>query len=295
MTAWEALAGLEPIAGHTGPFPLPGFLGAWWRHHGRGTLLPVGAGGGALVLTIADGTARLAGEADLTDYHSPLGTDLEGTAAAAAAALPAGTRLSLDSLPLEAAEPLMKQFAAAGVSLSMRAHDATMVLDLPRDPEEYLAALDSKQRHEVRRKRRRFEEQAGAPSLHREPAALADFAAMHRTAAGAKGTFMTPEMEGFFASLLDEAGAVIDVLRNGDGVAVGAAFGFEDDNTYYLYNSAFDQGRAGLSPGIVLVTSLIDAAISTGKRRFDFLKGGEDYKVRLGAIPRTLFVLEGES
>jgi CelD/BcsL family acetyltransferase involved in cellulose biosynthesis len=294
MTGWEALADLAPLAPHTGPFPCAGFLDAWWRHHGRGTLVPVREGGGAVVLTVADGTARLAGDADLTDYHSPLGTELEGTAAAVVAALTRGTRLSLDSLPLEAAEPLMKQFAAAGVSLTMRPGDATMVLELPRDPGEYLAALDGKQRHEVRRKLRRFEEQAGPPTLSREPSAFADFAAVHRTSAGAKGTFMTPAMEGFFASLVQGAGAVIDVLRDGDGSIVGAAFGFEDDDTYYLYNSAFSQNRANLSPGIVLIASLIDAAVGSGKRRFDFLKGGESYKARLGALPRTLFTLEGE-
>ncbi|HAX81359.1 MAG TPA: hypothetical protein DCY40_02185 [Actinobacteria bacterium] len=92
---------------------------------------------------------------------------------------------------------------------------------------------------------------------------------------------------------MDEAGAVIDVLCDGDGAPVGAAFGFEDADTYYLYNSAFHQERSELSPGIVLVTALIDAAIAGGKRRFDFLKGGEDYKARLGAVPRPLFALEG--
>jgi CelD/BcsL family acetyltransferase involved in cellulose biosynthesis len=194
---------------------------------------------------------------------------------------------------LEAAEPLMKQFAAAGVSLRMRPHDATMVLDLPADADAYLGTLDSKQRHEVRRKRRRFEEQAGTPELRRDPAALGEFTAMHRTASGAKGGFMTAEMERFFGSLVAEAGAVIDVLRDGEGAVVGAAFGFEDADTYYLYNSAFHQERGALSPGIVLATALIDAAIAAGKRRFDFLKGGEDYKIRLGAVPRPLFALEG--
>src|SRR4030042_833860 len=116
----------------------------------------------------------------LTDYPSPLGSDLDGVAAAVRESLPPGTRLALDSLPLEAAEPLMKQFAAVGVSLTMP-----------------------------------------------------------RGAAGAKGGFMTVEMEHFFGSLVDEAGAVVDVLCDGDGATVGAAFGFEDADTYYLYNSAF--------------------------------------------------------
>lgn len=293
MTEWEALAGLDPLAPHTGPFPRADFLRAWWRHHGTGALLPIRSGEGAMVLVVADDTAGFAGEPGLTDYHSPLGSDLAAVTAAVRAGLPPGTRLVLDSMPIEAAEPTMKQFATAGVALTMRPDDATMVLDLPGDIDAYLGALDGKQRHEVRRKRRRFEEEAGAPTLRRDPGALAGFAAMHRNAAGDKGGFMTADMEGFFGSLVDEAGAVIDVLCDGNGAMVGAAFGFEDADTYYLYNSAFDRERGALSPGIVLVAALIEAAIASGKRRFDFLKGGEEYKARLGAQPRQLFVLEG--
>ena len=280
MTDWAVLGGLTAVAPHTGPFPHGGFLQSWWRHRGRGELTVVHAGDGALVIVHDQGVTRLAGEADLTDYHSPLGTDLRAVARETASLLAAGSRLEFDSLPREAAELLVNAFDAAGVGLAMRQHDAAMVLELPADPEAYVAALDGKQRHEVRRKRRRFAEESGAPpTLRRERGALDVFVAMHRSAGGDKGAFMTPEMEGFFGSLLETAGAVIDVLHDGAGVPVGAAFGFEDADTYYLYNSAFDQERAAFSPGVILVTALIESVIASGRRRFDFLKGGEDYKV----------------
>ena len=73
---------------------------------------------------------------------------------------------------------------------------------------------------------------------------------------------------------------------------MAASFGFEDDSAYYLYNSAFDPGAAAASPGAVLVDLLISAAVAAGRNRFDFLKGDEDYKFRLGAVPRPLFVVE---
>jgi CelD/BcsL family acetyltransferase involved in cellulose biosynthesis len=294
MTDWEVLGGLDAIAPHTGPFPLAGFLESWWRHRGRGELTVVRTGDAALVTVHDQGVTRLAGETDLTDYHSPLGTDLRAMARETASLLAAGSRLEFDSLPLEAAELLANAFDAAGVGLAMRQHDAAMVLELPSDPDAYLASLDGKQRHEVRRKHRRFAEESGAPpALRRDPGALDVFVAMHRSAAGDKGAFMTLEMERFFGSLIEIAGAVIDVLHDGAGAPVGAAFGFEDADTYYLYNSAFDQERAALSPGVVLVTELIDHVIASGRHRFDFLKGGEDYKVRLGARPRPLYALEG--
>ena len=74
-----------------------------------------------------------------------------------------------------------------------------------------------------------------------------------------------------------------------DGSPVAAAFGFEDDVAYYLYNSAFDPSAGRVSPGVVLVSLLIERAIATGKTIFDFLKGDEPYKFRLGAEPRPLF------
>jgi CelD/BcsL family acetyltransferase involved in cellulose biosynthesis len=295
MIDWSDLDGLEAIAPHSGPFPHAGFIRSWWRHRPQGELIVMRAGGGALAVVHDQGVAHLGGEADLTDYHSPLGSDVTAVAVGVATMLGEGTRLEFDSLPIEAAEPMVNAFGSAGVALAMRHHDAAMVLELPRDPEAYLASLDGKQRHEVRRKRRRFTEEAGVPTLRRDPDGVGRFAAMHRTAAGDKGGFMTTEMEGFFASLVDEAGAVVDVLHDGAGDAVGAAFGFEDADTYYLYNSAFDQTRGALSPGIVLVTALIEAAIVSGRRRFDFLKGSEEYKVRLGARPRPLYLLEGST
>ena len=293
MTDWSGLDGLSALASHTGPFPHRRFLEAWWESRGRGDLVVIRRGEAAAAFVAQNGVVGFAGEAELTDYHTPLGPDPEGLVAGVIGQFAAGSRLVLDSLPLEAAEGLMKHFAAAGVALSMLPRDATMVLDLPEEPGAYLAGLHGKQRHEVRRKRRRFEEHAGSPSLVRDSSALSWFATMHRAAPGDKGSFMTPEMETFFGSLASHAGGVVDVLLDGSGARVAAAFGFEDADTYYLYNSAFDPDRADVSPGVVLVHKLIESAIASGRSRFDFLKGDESYKFRLGAATRPLFTLEG--
>ena len=47
------------------------------------------------------------------------------------------------------------------------------------------------------------------------------------------------------------------------------------------------------SPGVVLVSMLIERAIEAEKRVFDFLKGDETYKFRLGAAPRPLYEVTG--
>ena len=100
-------------------------------------------------------------------------------------------------------------------------------------------------------------------------------------------------MEAFFVDLTVRAGGVVDVLVTAEGRAHAMAFGFEDTDTYYLYNSAFEPADREHSPGIVLMEMLIRAAIAAGKTRLDLLKGDEAYKYRLGGVPRPLYVVTG--
>lgn len=288
---------LGPAAPATGPFPHRVFLRAWWEHcRPAGAELLLADRGDTLVpLYRHDGRLEFLGDPDLTDYHSPLGTRVPAAVEELAAAVPPGTPFRFDSLPAEAAGAVGTGLAAAGLPTRARQHEVAAVLDLPDDPERYLGSLDKKQRHEVRRKRRRFESVRGTPRLEREqgPEAVETFVAMHRRAGGDKGSFMSPDRVHFFAALRYEAGAVVDVVRDGEGAPVAAAFGFEDADGYYLYNSAYEPDAADASPGIVLVHLMIEHAIRRGLPRFDFLKGSEPYKFRLGARPRPLSRLDG--
>ena len=73
---------------------------------------------------------------------------------------------------------------------------------------------------------------------------------------------------------------------------MAALFGFSDGTTYYLYNRAYDSELADVTPGIVLLTHTIEYLVNEGCTRFDFLKGDEEYKTRLGACPRQLYRIE---
>jgi CelD/BcsL family acetyltransferase involved in cellulose biosynthesis len=234
---------------------------------------------------------RIAGEPELTDYHSPLGTDLNALVDTLLSEVPAGSAIAFDSLPVEAARPLASALSEAGATVTSAEHSATMVVDLRGD--DYMVNLDGKHRHEIRRKIRRFEELFGDPGLRRADSGFEVFVEMHRAAPGEKGGFMTDAMEAFFRDLLRIPGAVLDLLVAVDGRPVAAAFGFEDDGAYYLYNSSFDPEAAAGSPGIVLTDRLIRAAVASGKQRFDFLKGTEEYKRRFGAQARPLVAIEG--
>lgn len=286
---------LPPTARAVGPFPRRDWLRTWWDHRGSGELIIADTGDGLVPLMVIDGVMQLVGEADLADYHSPLGGSAAEALAEVLATLDRGTQILLDSLPGEAATEVLRGLDLAGIPAKQEQHAVAAVLPLPTTFDEYLASIGKKERHEMRRKRRRFEEASGPPRLERRagPAAVADFAAMHRRASGEKGQFMTPDMEDLFLAFHEKAGAVIDFLVGAGGRPVAAAFAFEDATTYYLYNSAYEPGERHTSPGAVLLSLLIEQSVTAGKTAFDFLKGDETYKFRHGATARPLYVVSG--
>lgn len=284
---------LPAVAARVGPFPGQAFLSATTAFTGD-TIEIVDGGGAALVISPADDAVRLAGDPDLTDYHSPLGGDVARLVAEFAESLSPGTTVDFDSLPAEAMTPVAAGLRGAGMTVTEEQHEAAAIVELPDDFDAYLAALSKKQRHEVRRKLRRFEEAVGLPRLERHEGAdaIAMFADMHRRSSGDKGEFMTEAMEHHFLTLHKEVGGSLDVLFAGDRPAA-AAFLFEDADTTYLYNSAYEPDIAEASPGVTLVAMLIRGAIASQRTRFDFLKGDEVYKYRMGAVARPLYRLTG--
>lgn len=288
---------LDPVAPATGPFPTRPFLEVIWRHRrdGGSELVLVEGPDALMALEEADGCLRMAGEPDLTDYHSPLGGRVDELVAAFVGDLPPGTRIELDSLPREAAEPLSQGLDLAAVSWAREEHTVAAVLELPSTFEDYLHGIGKKERHEVRRKRRRYVEAVGE-LLHEthegRGAAFDEFVHLHRRSNGSKGSFMTDEMADLFACLIDLPGWRIDLLRSpATGAATACVFGYADGGGYYLYNSAYDPAVSEGSPGVALLGSMIERAIEEGRSHFDFLKGDERYKFRLGAEPRPLYRL----
>jgi CelD/BcsL family acetyltransferase involved in cellulose biosynthesis len=194
-------------------------------------------------------------------------------------------------VPFGFAEFLVDYADRSGLEFSLDQEETSAVLLLPGDWDEYEAGLDSKNRHELRRKRRRLgrdhpdaEFRTAAPETLE--ADLKVFIDMHRGAEGMKGHFMKPEIATFFErvarAFMELDWLRLDLLEIG-GKAIASTFSFELDGTFYLYNSAYEPDMARLSPGFVLVTELIKRSIEKGLTRFDFLRGPERYKYQLGA------------
>jgi CelD/BcsL family acetyltransferase involved in cellulose biosynthesis len=167
-------------------------------------------------------------------------------------------------------------------------------IPLPGDWEAYLSTIDKKQRHEIRRKMRRAEEN--------NPPVLWYFVTDEEK--------LDQEIDDFLAMMAqdpEKARFLSDVMRTQMRASVHAAFqagwlqlsfltvGGEKSASYlnfdfgghiWVYNSGWDLKYRDLSPGWVLLGYLLKWAIDHGRQSFDFMRGAEDYKYRFGGIDR---------
>jgi CelD/BcsL family acetyltransferase involved in cellulose biosynthesis len=165
--------------------------------------------------------------------------------------------------------------------------------------EGYLARLDKKQRHELRRKLRRAEEAPDGVRLRIVSPSddvefqMESFLSLMAFGAG-KARFLQPAMRRQFTALTREAfrcGCLHLAFLDVGGTPAAAYWSFDYGNRLWVYNSGMNPAYAALSPGWVLVGRLIQWAIGAGRTEVDFLRGDEDYKFRLGGVERSIFRL----
>jgi len=177
-----------------------------------------------------------------------------------------------------------------GYEASCKVEDVSLELDLPPTWEEYLRILNQKQRHEVRRKLRRLRETGEVSYRIIEGSedivdAIDLFLKFFRKSKKDKEIFMTTKRESFFRSMA-KAMAQARLLRIGilelDAQPLAAIMCFDYNGTVYLYNNGYDPQYRSLSVGLISKILCIKDSIERGRRKFDFLKGAEEYKYRLG-------------
>jgi CelD/BcsL family acetyltransferase involved in cellulose biosynthesis len=198
---------------------------------------------------------------------------------------------------------------AAGWTLNVEREDVCPVLTLPAgvDFDGYLATLDKKGRHEIRRKVRRAEA-AGEIRLEDSTDPVADldaFVDLHQKRFGEEGLF--PPTEGGAASrvffrrlfeLLGPDGTIRLTFLAVGNRRIAAGVYFETADSFLYFNAGVDPDARDLSPGVVMTARFVERAIAAGKRRLDFLRGHEPYKYEWGArdepIQRLLVRRKGE-
>ena len=116
-TDWATAAfDRPPVAEAVGPFAERAMQRTWWDARGSGELLLLESADALHPMTRVRDTIRLVGEADVFDYHSPLGEGVDKLVAMWAPALPPGISLEFDSLPADAADLLMAGLIEADFS-----------------------------------------------------------------------------------------------------------------------------------------------------------------------------------
>jgi CelD/BcsL family acetyltransferase involved in cellulose biosynthesis len=192
-----------------------------------------------------------------------------------------------DSVALTTLAPLARQ---RGYGVTVEELGISVRSALPESWDAYLAGIDGKQRHEIRRKLRRLGD-CGAPATRvvtrpeDTDAAMDLFLDLFVRSRTDKASFMTPAMAGYFRQLAREA-AHVDTLRlfflELDGRAIASAMTFAHGGTLYLYNNGYDPAARDLSPGLLVKVLSLRWAIEHGLGVYDFLRGAEPYKYQLG-------------
>lgn len=312
--AWNQLAG----AGISNtPFARHEMLSEWWKTRGGGEwpeaelMLVSASEEGRLVgiapLFKAEYQGRpallLVGSIEVSDYldlivrPDDLERFLSGLLDFLASSGPcAGVPLDwynlLDSSPTLPA--LKEEARKRGCAYHEETYRPTPRISLEGGFDAYLARIDKKQRHEIRRKMRRAAESAvpvrfyvveDASTLDSETEAFLDLMA-HDTN---KANFLTPAMRTHIAGVIRTAAQQgylwLAFLTIGDKKAA-AALNFDYADKLWGYNSGVSREYMELSPGWVLLTHQLEWACEHGRYEFDFMRGDEDYKYRFGGVNR---------
>jgi len=184
-----------------------------------------------------------------------------------------------------------------GCKISYECSDMSYELKLPSSWDAYLHMLSGKERHEIKRKLRRLYEAGKVEyrlvddvfSVKKE---MKTFLALFRSNRPDKAEFMNDQMYSFFKRLAESLAAerilklfFIDL----DERPIASTMCFDYQSTMYLYNNGYDKRFRSLSVGVLSKVLSIKESIQSGKHTYDFLKGSEVYKQRLGGQPVQLY------
>jgi len=207
-------------------------------------------------------------------------------------------QIELDNIlePSPTIQALQQASLTLGLKIEVSQLERAPYIPLNGDYEEYLARLDKKQRHEIRRKMRRMLELpeptrwyivSDPATLDEEIEAFLQLMAFDPE----KLAFLTDKMkqqmrlsmrDAFKAGILQLAFMCIGDAR------VAAYLNYDFGNRIYVYNSGINPQYFEHSPGWVLLGHLLKWANENSRFEFDFMRGTEDYKYKFGGVDRLV-------
>lgn len=164
-----------------------------------------------------------------------------------------------------------------------------LVLDLPRTYDEYLATLGKSLRYDVRKlDKSLFAEGKAKIEMVKEESLgqgldiLFDQHKKRWRKRGLPGAFLgkTQDFHHAWGRLAIQNGWLQLGILSLEGSPIGAIYGMAMGESVFFYQAGFDPVHKAVSPGTLLVASLIKKSIEDGRKHFDFLRGDEPYKRR---------------
>jgi CelD/BcsL family acetyltransferase involved in cellulose biosynthesis len=166
-------------------------------------------------------------------------------------------------------------------------------VELPETWEAYLKQLSPKERGKVGNRLRRLQGRCQTKfykcsTLSELPVCLENLFRLHQKRWESRrqpGSFASLERRRFYADMAQQflsRGWLELWLLELNGVAVAAQFGFRYGQTVYSLQEGFDPDHASDSVGYVLRSYALREFIESGVRRYEFLAGENESKLRWG-------------
>ena len=286
---WERLARQTKAS----PFLWPGWIGAWWRAFGAGQLEILTTYEGDVLAGVLPLYRFRSGLSSTTNPHTPLFGFLaanQGATRQLSKALFARRphRIELSFLSsTEAGVPLTLAAAeAARYRVLTESVQAAPYVDTDRTWESYEGALRRKFRGELRRRRRRLEEEGQltleiSTGVERLDELLEEGFLVEGS--GWKGDYGTsigshPRTRRFYteaARWAAEHGWLRLAFLRLDGRAIAFDYCFECNRVHYLLKTGYDPAYRKFAPGMIIRHLMLKRAFAEDITTYDFL--GEDY------------------
>ena len=174
--------------------------------------------------------------------------------------------------------------------------DVSPGISLPDSFDEYLSNLTKKNRHEIRRKIRKFEKNFEFKIINANhenvDKLLLEFIRLMKLNPEKK-LFLNQDRVNFMSkiikySVLEGRGELNFIEINKD--LVSTSFAFKNNEKLFVYNSGFNNDYSEYSVGLINHVYNIKNKINTYSY-IDFLRGDEEYKYRIGCEDRNLLTI----
>jgi len=209
---------------------------------------------------------------------------------------PAWSVLDLQNIPDDS--PTLPALKAAAEKRGWRFHQEALqpcpYVPLPGDWDTYLAGIDKKQRHEIRRKMRRaenYEEPVrwyiveDENTLDNEIEDFLTLMAYDQEKENFLTSVMRTQMRASIHAAFKAGWLQLSFLEVGGEKAAGY-LNFDYADHLWVYNSGINFEYGSLSPGWVLLGYLLKWANENQRLALDFMRGDERYKYKFGGINR---------